>query len=356
MSCTRLLATVTILCSLLLTAVWAFGDVTTKQNADSQMMGAMDAGGIMTSGGMMTTKLGGNMTMVGSKNITSSINLMNIRIQAIESKVNVSLNEAITAAEGIGNNSHAAAAYLGEENGYLVYNIMVIDPSMNFSKVIVDPGNGHMLFSKQLTNEDMIKDEMERHHKMMSMMMGGPQQGRGMMMGPGMMGQGPGQGMMIGEGHDMMRGPQQGRGMMMGSMTAQAQQTDNITSSNATSVLPTTNATTNATSPAAVVSTSEPNATTTVSMAQGSQFPNNPEFYVPAEVTVKAGQTVTWKNDDTAIHTATSGQDVIPDGKFNTGYVPPTQSSKPIIMPTQPGEYPYFCTLHPWMIGTVTVE
>jgi plastocyanin len=323
MSCTRLLATVTILCSLLLTAVWAFGDVTTKQNADSQMMGAMDAGGIMTSGGMMTTKLGGNMTMVGSKNITSSINLMNIRIQAIESKVNVSLNEAITAAEGIGNNSHAAAAYLGEENGYLVYNIMVIDPSMNFSKVIVDPGNGHMLFSKQLTNEDMIKDEMERHHKMMSMMMGGPQQGRG---------------------------------MMMGSMTAQAQQTDNITSSNATSVLPTTNATTNATSPAAVVSTSEPNATTTVSMAQGSQFPNNPEFYVPAEVTVKAGQTVTWKNDDTAIHTATSGQDVIPDGKFNTGYVPPTQSSKPIIMPTQPGEYPYFCTLHPWMIGTVTVE
>jgi plastocyanin len=187
-------------------------------------------------------------------------------------------------------------------------------------------------------------------------MMRGPQQGRGMMMGPGMMGQGPGQGMMIGEGHDMMRGPQQGRGMMMGSMTAQAQQTDNITSSNATSVLPTTNATTNATSPAAVVSTSEPNATTTVSMAQGSQFPNNPEFYVPAEVTVKAGQTVTWKNDDTAIHTATSGQDVIPDGKFNTGYVPPTQSSKPIIMPTQPGEYPYFCTLHPWMIGTVTVE
>ena len=142
------------------------------------------------------------MMMAGNKNITSSINLMNIINQAIESKVNVSLSEAITAAEGIGNNSHAVAAYLGEENGYLVYNIMVMDSSMNFSKVIVDPGNGHMLFSKQLSREDMMKDEMERHHKMMSMMMGGPQQGRGMMMGEG--------------GHDMMMGgPQQGRGMMM---------------------------------------------------------------------------------------------------------------------------------------------
>jgi plastocyanin len=307
---------------LLLTAVWALGGVMTKQNADSQMMGAMDTDN-MASGGMMTTKLGGDTMMAGNKNITSSINLMNIINQAIESKVNVSLSEAITAAEGIGNNSHAVAAYLGEENGYLVYNIMVMDSSMNFSKVIVDPGNGHMLFSKQLSKEDMMKDEMERHHKMMSMMMVGPQQGRGMMMGP---------------------------------MTAQAQQTDNITSSNATSVSPTTNATTNATSPAAVVSMSRPGATTTVSMALGSQSPSNPKFFVPAEITVKTGHTVTWKNDDTAIHTATSGRDVTPDGKFDTSLVSPGQSSKPIVMPTQPGQYPYFCTLHPWMMGTVIVE
>jgi plastocyanin len=191
---------------------------------------------------------------------------------------------------------------------------------MNFSKVIVDPGNGQVLLNELVSKEDIMKDEMERHHRMMSMMMG----------------------------------PQQGEGMMMGPMIAQAQQTDNITSSNATSVLPTTNATTNATSPAAVVSTSEPGATT-VSMARGSQSPNNPEFYVPTKITVKPGETVTWKNDDTAIHTATSGQDVTPDGKFDTSFVPPGQSSKPIAMPTQPGQYPYFCTLHPWMTGTVTV-
>ena len=94
---------------------------------------------------------------------------------------------------------------------------------------------------------------------------------------------------------------------------------------------------------------------TTVSMAKGSQSVDNPEFYVPAEASVKAGETVTWKNDDTAIHTATSGKDATPDGKFDTSLVSPGQSSKPIALPNEPGQYPYFCTLHPWMEGTVRV-
>jgi plastocyanin len=95
---------------------------------------------------------------------------------------------------------------------------------------------------------------------------------------------------------------------------------------------------------------------TTVSMAKGSQSASNPEFYVPAEATAKAGDTISWKNDDTAIHTATSGKDAAPDGKFDTSLVSPGQSSKPIAMPNEPGQYPYFCTLHPWMEGTVIVS
>jgi plastocyanin len=94
----------------------------------------------------------------------------------------------------------------------------------------------------------------------------------------------------------------------------------------------------------------------TVSMAKGSQSADNPEFYVSAETAVKAGETLTWKNDDTAIHTATSGKDATPDGKFDTSLVSPGQSSKPIAMPNEPGEYSYFCTLHPWMVGTITVS
>ena len=95
---------------------------------------------------------------------------------------------------------------------------------------------------------------------------------------------------------------------------------------------------------------------TTVSMAKGSQSASNPEFYVPAEATVKAGDTITWKNDDTAIHTSTSGKDATPDGKFDTSLVSPGQSSQPIAMPNEPGQYPYYCTLHPWMEGTIIVS
>ena len=135
--------------AVLLTAIWALGDVMTKQNTDAQMMGPNNPR--MASAGNMTS----GMMMKPSQNITSSINLMNIIGQAIGSKVNVSLSDAATTAEAsVGNNSHAVAAHIDEQNGYLVYNVMVIDPSMNFRKVIVDPGNGQVLFSKQLSKEE----------------------------------------------------------------------------------------------------------------------------------------------------------------------------------------------------------
>jgi plastocyanin len=97
-------------------------------------------------------------------------------------------------------------------------------------------------------------------------------------------------------------------------------------------------------------------AASTISIAKGSQSADNNQFYVPPEVTVKAGNRLTWKNDDTAIHTATSGKDATPDGKFDTSLISPGQSSKPQTMPSEPGEYSYFCTLHPWMTGKVIVS
>ena len=135
--------------------------------------------------------------MMGGNNITSSINLMSVISEAIGSNINVSLSDAaLTAESSLGNGSHAASAELGENNGYLVYNVMVIDPNMNFSKVVVDPGNGEVLFNKQLSREEhMMMHEMGE---------------RGMMMSPGMTMGGPG-GMMK---HDMGMGPS--GGMMMG--------------------------------------------------------------------------------------------------------------------------------------------
>lgn len=153
----------------------------TKHNADAQMMGGNNTG-----------------MMMGGNNITSSINLMSVISNAIGSNINVSLSDAATTAEtSVGNGSHAASAELGENNGYLVYNIMVIDPSMNFSKVVVDPGNGEVLSSKQLSKEEhMMMHEMGRQDMMMGpgMMMGGP----GKMMKHDRMGMGPSDGMMGG--------------------------------------------------------------------------------------------------------------------------------------------------------------
>jgi cytochrome c oxidase subunit 2 len=96
----------------------------------------------------------------------------------------------------------------------------------------------------------------------------------------------------------------------------------------------------------------------TVTMPLGSSAATAGQGYTPDPVTVPAGGTVIWKNDDNALHTATSGdaKAATPDGKFDTGYITAKQSSKPITMPTQPGEIPYFCTLHPFLTGTVTVQ
>ena len=160
----------------------------TNHNVDAQMMGDNNNTGMMMKPGEM---------MTGSNNITSSINLMSVISEAIGSNINVSLSDAaLTAESSVGNGSHAASAELGENNGYLVYNVMVIDPNMNFSKVVVDPGNGEVLFNKQLSKEEhMMMHEMGE---------------RGMMMSPGMIMGGP-EGMMK---HDMGMGPS--GGMIMG--------------------------------------------------------------------------------------------------------------------------------------------
>jgi nitrite reductase (NO-forming) len=94
---------------------------------------------------------------------------------------------------------------------------------------------------------------------------------------------------------------------------------------------------------------------TTVTMVQGAQDPNNKQFFSPREVTVSPGSTVTWKNEDTTTHTAYSGKAPTPVGKFDTSFVGRGESSKPITMPAEPGDYSFFCTIHPWMTGKIKV-
>ena len=121
------------------------------------------------------------MSGMKGENVTGSINLMSIFTKAIGAQVKVSLSEAATTAEtNIGNGSHAVAARIGQENGFLVYTIKVIDSNMKFHKLIIDPADGKVLLSRELSPmESMMMKLGMMHHGMMKegMMKGGMMKG-----------------------------------------------------------------------------------------------------------------------------------------------------------------------------------
>jgi plastocyanin len=76
--------------------------------------------------------------------------------------------------------------------------------------------------------------------------------------------------------------------------------------------------------------------------------------YVPAAITVAAGTTITFTNEDNAPHTATSGTSPTPDGVFDSETLPKGASKR--IEVTKRGTLSYYCALHPFMKGTVIVR
>ncbi len=70
--------------------------------------------------------------------------------------------------------------------------------------------------------------------------------------------------------------------------------------------------------------------------------------YNPNPIEVNVGQTITWVNDDFVIHTATSA-----DGIFDSNILQRGQTFSYTFDTL--GEYPYYCDLHPNMVGTVRV-
>lgn len=70
--------------------------------------------------------------------------------------------------------------------------------------------------------------------------------------------------------------------------------------------------------------------------------------FSPNQVTVTAGTTVTWVNNDSAPHTATGD-----GGEFDTGQIDPGGSAS--ITFDTPGTFSYFCSIHPNMTATLVV-
>lgn len=75
--------------------------------------------------------------------------------------------------------------------------------------------------------------------------------------------------------------------------------------------------------------------------------------FVPESLEVSSGDTVIWINKDFFPHTVTSVKKDVKDG-LDSGEIKANASWK--FMANRTGTFPYICTLHPVMNGSLTVK
>ena len=92
-----------------------------------------------------------------------------------------------------------------------------------------------------------------------------------------------------------------------------------------------------------------------VNIPSGAADPNAPFFFSPWELTVNVGDKVEWQNADTAAHTVTSGENATPDGRFDSGLIQVGKTFVYQFTESDKGVVKYYCSIHPFMIGTVDV-
>ena len=101
--------------------------------------------------------------------------------------------------------------------------------------------------------------------------------------------------------------------------------------------------------------TSANSQSTKVSIARGSASPGcekTNECYLPYSVSINEHSSITWTNDDTTVHTATSGiPSDGPNGIFDSGLISPGKTFTNQF--DEEGTFDYYCIAHPWMTGKV---
>jgi len=92
-------------------------------------------------------------------------------------------------------------------------------------------------------------------------------------------------------------------------------------------------------------------ATTTAGGASGGSTTATIQNFAfhPATVNAKAGQKVTWSNDDSTAHTVTAD-----DGSFDSGTLSPGKSFSTTL--AKSGTVKYHCSIHSFMHGTISVS
>jgi plastocyanin len=71
--------------------------------------------------------------------------------------------------------------------------------------------------------------------------------------------------------------------------------------------------------------------------------------FAPATLTIAAGTTVTWKNDDDSPHRVGDK-----NGTFKSAALDTDDTFSHTFV--APGEFPYICTIHPYMAGKIIVK
>ena len=100
----------------------------------------------------------------------------------------------------------------------------------------------------------------------------------------------------------------------------------------------------------------EPKEAVKVAIPKGAGVPADGQvYYDPQVVDVTVGTKVIWENIDDTVHTVTSGQPPADtDGMFDSGIM--SAGGEFEFTFTDTASHEYYCTFHPWMIGTVNVE
>jgi plastocyanin len=96
----------------------------------------------------------------------------------------------------------------------------------------------------------------------------------------------------------------------------------------------------------------------TINILEGSSIQGSPD-YDPDELTVSAGAEVTVVNQDTLPHSATSGtgpQDPESAQQFDTSLINAGESATLSLAQVTPGQYDYYCIVHPYMTGKIVVQ
>jgi plastocyanin len=84
-------------------------------------------------------------------------------------------------------------------------------------------------------------------------------------------------------------------------------------------------------------------------LAEAGRVPIQQYSFLPSDITVRAGTTVTWSNEDDAVHTVTAA-----DKSWDSGRLPVGGTFSQTF--TEPGTYEFLCSIHAAMKGTVTVQ